>query len=345
MSNQPFFLQNRLVDGCGTIEYNKIDERIRVRMNGLKEARCPVDGIDKPYYRQYLEGRVRLERTIVIDELVTLFYFEFAKNYRFAGESHDFWEMVYVDHGEVTVTADDAQCRLTPGTIIFHKPGEFHSFYASGGTAPNIVVVSFCSDSPAMAAFERAVFRLDDKERDLLSGIVREGKAGFRFPFTYPLIRREDAPFGCEQRLLHYLESFLLRLLCSNTRGAAQTSPRSLPRDKEYRSLVQAVIGFMERRIDEPLTLGEISQAMHVTKARLKEVFKEQTGQSVMRYFSLMKMERAKKIIREEACSFSEVAERLGFATPQYFSNAFKKLTGASPSEYARSVKARSEDF
>src|SRR5690606_19240643 len=136
----------------------------------------------------------------------------------FEGESHDFWELMYVDHGEVTVIADEAEMRLTSGMVIFHKPGEYHSFHASGGTAPNIVVVSFTSASEAMASFEGAIFRLDDVERDLLSGVVKEGKASFRFPFTYPLLRREDAPLGSEQRLRTYLDSFLLKLLCKEKR-------------------------------------------------------------------------------------------------------------------------------
>ena len=294
-------------------------------------------------FRPHLEGRIALERTIEVDRLVTLYYFEFAKNYRFEGESHDFWEMVYVDHGELTVTADEAQLRIGSGMIIFHKPGEYHSFYASGGTAPNIVVVSFTSPSEAMRSFERAVFRLGDAERDLLSGVVREGKAAFRLPFAYPLTRREDAPLGAEQRLRTYLESFLLQLLCKDARDDARVPLRSLPREKEARTPAQAAILLMEQRIGEGLTLEDFCLALHVTKARLKEEFKRQTGQSVMQYFGAMKIERAKRMIREEDCSFSAVAERLGYATLQHFSSVFKKRTGVSPSAYAKSVKARSE--
>ncbi|HZG77138.1 MAG TPA: helix-turn-helix transcriptional regulator, partial [Paenibacillus sp.] len=165
----------------------------------------------------------------------------------------------------------------------------------------------------------------------------------FRSPFAYPLVRREDAPLGAEQRLRTYLESFLLRLLCKDARDDARVSLRSLPREKEARTLAQAAIALMERRIGEPLTLEDVCLELHVTKARLKEEFKRQTGQSVMRYFGMMKIERAKRMIREEDCSFSEVAERLGFATLQHFSSVFKKRTGVSPSAYAKSVKARSE--
>src|SRR5690554_6243932 len=80
----------------------------------------------------------------------SFYYNEFARSYKYLGESHDFWECVYVDKGEVMVTADDTQHLMKAGMIIFHKPNEFHSFYAHGGTAPNMVVFTFECKSRAM---------------------------------------------------------------------------------------------------------------------------------------------------------------------------------------------------
>ena len=46
---------------------------------------------------------VQLEDSIHIDELYTVHYFEYMNNFSFAGESHNFWEFLYVDKGEVGV--------------------------------------------------------------------------------------------------------------------------------------------------------------------------------------------------------------------------------------------------
>jgi len=54
-----------------------------------------------------------------------------------------------------------------------------------------------------------------------------------------------------------------------------------------------------------------------------------------------MKIAKAKRIIREEAASFSETAERLGYSSVHYYSKQFKRITDISPSEYVRSVNAR----
>ena len=100
---------------------------------------------------------IRLEKPFTIDEIVSIHYFEYTSTYAFEGEQHDFWEFLYVDKGEVSVRAGETDHTLRKGQIIFHKPGEFHSLHACGGTAPNLIVVGFVCESPAMAYFENRV--------------------------------------------------------------------------------------------------------------------------------------------------------------------------------------------
>lgn len=51
--------------------------------------------------------KTRLQHSIDIDAIITLHYFEYMKNFEFKGESHNFWEFLYVDKGTVAVRADD----------------------------------------------------------------------------------------------------------------------------------------------------------------------------------------------------------------------------------------------
>lgn len=286
--------------------------------------------------------RTRLKMTIRIENLITMFDFEFAKNFKFKGERHDFWELVYVDKGEVVVQADDRTFRLATGMIAFHKPNEFHSFYAAEGTAPNIIVLTFDCRSKAMKLFENRVVRVDNKQRNLLAEIVKEGKQVFLVPFKHPLVRRDNAPVASEQMIKLHLELLMLQLLRDLESPNTERSLHSLAKEKENNVLAEIVIRFLESRIGETLTLEEISQSLHISKTRLKDEFKQQTGRSVMSYYANLKIEKAKTMIREEHMNFSQIAEAIGFNGPHYFSKAFKKATGMNPSEYARSVKARS---
>ncbi|MFD0670067.1 helix-turn-helix domain-containing protein [Cohnella sp. GCM10027633] len=283
-----------------------------------------------------------LKQTIAISHIYTIHYFEKSKNFVFSGEQHDFWEFLYVDKGEIEVMADTTLHRLKQGTIIFHKPNEFHSFYAYHGTAPNFIVMTFESRSRAMKRFENLVLQLQDEERNLLAQIIKEGAGAFTFPFDYPLKRKSTQGIGCEQMVKIYLEMFLIRLLRKDT-GCDISSPLSTPaKEKSETDVTDAMIRFLSDRIHTKVTIEEMSDATHIAKTRLKDLFKKKTGSSIMTYFIKMKIDRAKLDIREGKHNFTEIARMLGFSDVHYFSKTFKRVTNMTPSEYAKSAQARS---
>lgn len=51
--------------------------------------------------------KTQLKREITIPAIVTIHYFEYMKDFAFKGESHDFWEFLYVDKGNILVRAAD----------------------------------------------------------------------------------------------------------------------------------------------------------------------------------------------------------------------------------------------
>lgn len=62
-----------------------------------------------------------------------------------------------------------------------------------------------------------------------------------------------------------------------------------------------------------------------------------------MEYFRKLKIDKAKTMIREEEYNITQIANILGYNSIHYFSKQFKGITDMSPTEYARSVKARSD--
>ena len=78
---------------------------------------------------------LRPERPLAVSEIYTVHYFEYSGSYAFSGEAHDFWEILYVDRGELSVTAGERSVELRQGGLIFHAPGEFHAL-AARGVAP-----------------------------------------------------------------------------------------------------------------------------------------------------------------------------------------------------------------
>lgn len=282
------------------------------------------------------------KRPIIVDGLVTVHYFEYSSHYAFGGESHDFWEFLYVDKGEVCVGAQEETHTLKKGQIIFHKPGEFHTVQANGVVAPNLVVVSFVCKSEAMAFFENRIFTVSDDERKLLGQIVHEAENAFSTPLSDPetteLTRNNDSPFGAEQIIVAALERILIEII---RRGEGSPSrPTSVIREKYQSDFLTRVSNYLEDNISKRLTLQDICHDNLVGRSYLQKIFREKTGGGAMEYFGLLKIDAAKRMIREGTHNFTEISVMLGYNSIHYFSRHFKKATGMTPSEYAQSVKA-----
>lgn len=285
---------------------------------------------------------------IDIEKIMTLYYFEFSKDYRYTGEKHNFWEFVYVDKGELEVSADHEGYVLREGDIIFHKPNEFHNLWANGVSAPNVLVISFVCNSPIMSFFENKIMRVASGERELLARIMKEAKDVFHS--SLGRLYKEDLRLshprvGAEQMMYMHLNEFLIRLIRDETSEINQERASGTTTKKFERTIVNDIIQFMQERLHQQLFLDDICTQFFLSKTYLKNIFKEETGYTVMSYFKQLRMEEAKKYIRENNMSFTEISQQLGFDSVHYFSNSFKRHTGFSPSEYARSIQTLEHKF
>ena len=69
-------------------------------------------------------------------------------------------------------------------------------------------------------------------------------------------------------------------------------------------------------------------------------LFKKETGESFSRYLTQIRMEKAKELLEQTALKNYEIAEKVGFSDPHYFGISFKKMTGKTPTEYAREKRS-----
>ena len=295
---------------------------------------------------------VQLENSISVDELFTVHYFEYMSDFSFAGESHDFWEFVYVDKGEVNVTADSIRTTLKKGDIIFHKPNEFHTVQATGTIAPNLAVISFSSSSPAISFFEDKILRIDELERNLLADIIIEARNCFESPLDDPylthMVKKTPDIFGSEQMLRILLEHFLIHIVRRQSnpiilKKKLPLQPLKTTKSRSDSEVFNRVIDYLEANLSEHISLELICRDNLIGRSQLQKLFQEKTGNGVIEYFSKMKIDAAKQLIRTGHMNFTQISQQLGYSCIHYFSRQFKKLTGMTPSEYASSIKAKSE--
>lgn len=102
------------------------------------------------------------------------------------------------------------------------------------------------------------------------------------------------------------------------------------------RQAVEAMEYIQEHYADQDLSLNSICSYLGISISYFSTIFKEATGETFMEYLIRTRMEKAKELLENTTLKNYEIAERVGFADPHYFGISFKKITGMTPTVYAR---------
>ncbi len=291
---------------------------------------------------------IDIKRTLTIENIFSVHYFEYASNFYFSGESHDFWEFICVDKGEVNIVAGDEPLTLKSNDIFFHEPNEFHNVN-TGNSAPNLVVISFSCNDEVMNLFRHKQFKIGSTERELLGKIVSEARRCFACPMDDPYLKvillKEPDLIGAEQLLFLYLEQFLIYMLRKHFSKNLQN--KSIPQFTSEQSkqnadtlLFNSIINYLKENVHSYISIEQICQEHSISRSRLQRLFRVNSSISVIEYFTYLKIQEAKELIRTQRMNFTEISETLGYSSIHYFSRQFKKVTGMTPTEYASSIKS-----
>jgi AraC family transcriptional regulator len=98
------------------------------------------------------------------------------------------------------------------------------------------------------------------------------------------------------------------------------------------------VVDHIEAHLDEDLSLRDLAAIAQLSPYHFARAFKQSFGDPPHRYHMRRRMERAKGLLAVPARTVTEVGSLLGFAETSSFTTAFRRLVGATPTEYRRSV-------
>ena len=83
-------------------------------------------------------------------------------------------------------------------------------------------------------------------------------------------------------------------------------------------------------------SLSTAADQVGVSTGYLSALFKKETGMNFIKYLTDVRMEKAMELLRGTDLRAYEIADRIGFDNTHYFSVAFKKYTGMSPSDFRK---------
>ena len=107
---------------------------------------------------------------------------------------------------------------------------------------------------------------------------------------------------------------------------------------ENHESPLEKSIAYMKQNIAKRLTTEEIANKFEYSSSHYTAIFKSKTGMSPIDYFIRMKIHYACQLLTQSDLKIKDVAEKVGYDDPYYFSRLFKQVMNKSPKDYRRVV-------
>ena len=284
---------------------------------------------------QNIHDEKYIHKSIEIESIISLFEADYKNPYYFPGEFHPFWELVYVLDGEINVAGDEKVYILHEGDIIFHKPMEFHKLWTSKDKDIHAFIAAFRAKGPLVSNFEGLVLSLPaELEKDIKRLLSYAGKKFFdkngqyhRKMFESWQIRQDEI-----QIIVNMLEIFLLSVL-KKSKNINFKSTVDTGVSEVYREIVNK----LNENIYGSITLKDLAEQCNFSISQIKRVFSKYSDIGIHKYFLKLKIATAIRMLGQ-GVHLNEISKTLAFSSQNYFSWAFKRETGLSPSDYKSKI-------
>ena len=287
----------------------------------------------------------KLEQSLFINSIISIHYFEYTPNFRYEGESHDFWELIYCDNGSLSIVAGDRELILKHGEAYIHPPCQFHNVRVHGDRAANSIILSFESDSKELHSVADRVLSTDSYVSTALFSILREARVSFCNPLgklhEARLIRKNTVEkFASEQIIQNYTELLLIHLI--RRTHETEEFPELPPVSNS--SLLEDILKYMSENLGSKITFSDLTKRFSVSSTTLKNLFSRTYSHGAMEHLTRMRIDAAKELLRTGRYSCTDIASSCGFCSVHHFSGVFRKYESCSPTEYVGSIKSMLED-
>lgn len=96
------------------------------------------------------------------------------------------------------------------------------------------------------------------------------------------------------------------------------------------------ILRYIDKNYHKEISVSEISELFKMNASYLSALFKKEVGMTLSSYLLMIRMEQAKKLLLETNERVNNIAYSLGYQSPTYFAEQFKKYFGCSPSQIKR---------
>ena len=244
------------------------------------------------------------------------YYFDIDK-----GRVLNEYQLLYITEGEgIFNSAHAKDIPLKAGNLFLLFPGEWHTYHPTGKNGWKSYWIGFKGKN------------VDDRVK---AGFLSVYKPIYHVGFSADIIRLYEEAYKRAQEESPYSQQILAGIV-NHLVGLMYALERSMELSKDHTRVDMINLARLRIResLEVDLTIQQVAEELGVSYSNFRKLFKEFTGISPDLYQQDLRLQRAKELLATTTLSIKEIAYRLRFDSPDYFSSKFKIKTGKKPSEF-----------
>ena len=315
-NNIKSFIINRSLHIKKGIYFNLISISDEASVEVLTNTKFKSIKLDNPF------NYSNISSSLDISEIYTKFYQEKGTNYNFSGEKHSYWELTYVDKGELLTTIDGVSYHLKQGDLIFYAPMQFHTQSTFEKISSSYLTINF---------------KMNFNHADLLCNKIFSLKRDSYFIVTRLIEELSNDNLYSNDLSLCYLKQLIIQMLRLDN-SHFHSKPTTHMQQTYENELLNDILLYIDNNIYEKISVSTLCEHFCISTSMLHSLFRKNMNNTAKNYINELKLSKSKELIRNSTHTLSEISEMLGFSSIHYFSKKFKLYFNISPTEYSKSI-------
>lgn len=258
---------------------------------------------------------------IHINKVYSFFYQVKTAPYKYLDDCHNYFEMTIVDQGELIHEIDGQEIVARKHDCVLYFPNQRHSQQVKQDGVTTYLSIMF--DATGIdTKIANQLFHLGNNHTYLIERMIE-------------LSNHPNVDYYKDEMIIQF-KSIIINML----RGEADTNeePSTSMRENYESELFQTIIDYLHVHVEDENQVNDLVSHFSLSRSTIQMLFKKYTDTTPKNYINRLRLNRSKVLIRESKLSLSEIATKLGYGSIQYFSRAFSREFGISPSSYAKSL-------
>lgn len=297
-NNIKSFIINRSLHIKKGIYFNLISISDEASVEVLTNTEFKSIKLDNPF------NYSNISSSLDISEIYTKFYQEKGTNYNFSGEKHSYWELTYVDKGELLTTIDGVSYHLKQGDLIFYAPMQFHTQSTFEKISSSYLTINF---------------KMNFNHADLLCNKIFSLKRDSYFIVTKLIEELSNDNLYSNDLSLCYLKQLIIQMLRLDN-SHFHSKPTTHMQQTYENELLNDILLYIDNNIYEKISVSTLCEHFCISTSMLHSLFRKNMNNTAKNYINELKLSKSKELIRNSTHTLSEISEMLGFSSIHYFS-------------------------